>query len=93
MFIKEYSASKKANPRHVELYQALLPNYLQLFFHMQTMEDIGRVGLSEEAKQALAQINVKEADPVASFHVKKFVENFLAVKVGMNELVEGRGQK
>lgn len=32
MFIKEYSASKKANPRHVELYQALLPNYLQLFF-------------------------------------------------------------
>ncbi|EHT9955953.1 hypothetical protein KYX43_002875, partial [Listeria monocytogenes] len=86
---------------HVELYQALLPNYLQLFFHMQTMEDIGRVGLSEEAKQALAQINVKvsdeinvkEADPVASFHVKKFVENFLAVKVGMNELVEGRGQK
>lgn len=57
--------------------------------------------MSEEAKQALAQINVKvsdeinvkEADPVASFHVKKFVENFLAVKVGMNELVEGRGQK
>ncbi|EHY2409572.1 hypothetical protein K4A29_000216 [Listeria monocytogenes] len=101
MFIKEYSASKKANPRHVVLYQALLPNYLQLFFHMQTMEDIGRVGLSEEAKQALAQINVKvsdeinakEANPVASFHVKKFVENFLAIKVGMKELVEGREQK
>lgn len=101
MFIKEYSASKKANPRHVELYQALLPNYLQLFFHMQTMEDIGRVGLSEEAKQALAQINVqvsdeinaKEADPVASFHVKKFVENFQAVKVGMHELAKGGEKK
>ncbi|EIK6581812.1 hypothetical protein LKC12_001887, partial [Listeria monocytogenes] len=56
---------------------------------------------SEEAKQALAQINVKvsdeinakEANPVASFHVKKFVENFLAIKVGMKELVEGREQK
>lgn len=85
----------------MELYQALLPNYLQLFFHMQTMEDIGRVGLSEEAKQALAQINVqvsdeinaKEADPVASFHVKKFVENFQAVKVGMHELAEGGEKK
>ncbi|MBC2342666.1 hypothetical protein HBP38_03275 [Listeria welshimeri] len=97
MFIKEYSASKKANKHHVEIYEALLPNYLQLFFHAQTMLDIGSVGLNEEAKQALnkinislsAEINSKKSDPVASFHVKKFVENFLAIKAGMAELAEG----
>lgn len=101
MFIKEYGTSKNMNPRHVEIYQALQPNYLQLFFHMQTLEDIGRVGLSEEAKKALATINVevsteinaKETNPVASFHVKKFVENFLAIKKGMAELAEGGDKK
>lgn len=101
MFIKEYSADKKANPRHVELYKDLLPCYLALFFHMQTMEDIGRAGLSEEAKQALSklnikvsnQINQKEVDPVASFHVKKFVESFLIIKAGMAELAQGGNGK
>ncbi|MBC1576772.1 hypothetical protein HCJ21_03410 [Listeria seeligeri] len=101
MFIKEYSAGKKANPRHVELYKDLLPCYLALFFHMQTMEDIGRAGLSEEAKQALSrlnikvsnQINQKEVDPVASFHVKKFVESFLIIKAGMAELAQGGNGK
>ncbi|WP_343363350.1 hypothetical protein [Listeria seeligeri] len=101
MFIKEYSAGKKANPRHVELYKDLLPCYLALFFHMQTMEDIGRAGLSEEAKHALSklsikvsnQINQKEVDPVASFHVKKFVESFLIIKAGMTELAQGGNGK
>ncbi|MBF2671652.1 hypothetical protein [Listeria seeligeri] len=101
MFIKEYSAGKKANPHHVELYKDLLPCYLALFFHMQTMEDIGRAGLSEEAKHALSklnikvsnQINQKEVDPVASFHVKKFVENFLIIKAGMAELAQGGNGK
>ncbi|WP_271001786.1 hypothetical protein [Listeria seeligeri] len=101
MFIKEYSAGKKANPRHVELYKDLLPCYLALFFHMQTMEDIGRAGLSEEAKHALSKLNIKvsnqtnqkEVDPVASFHVKKFVENFLIIRAGMAELAQGGNGK
>lgn len=101
MFIKEYSTSKKANPRHVELYQNLLPNYLALFFHIQTIEDIGRAGLSAEAKQALKQINIpvsheideKIVDPIVSFHVKKIVENFQTIQHGMAELSQGGSEK
>lgn len=101
MFIKEYSASKKADPHHVKLYQDLLPSYLALFFHVQTVQDIGRAGLSAEAKQALQQMNIavsneinsSEADPVVSYHVKKIVENFQIIQNGMSELLQGGPEK
>ncbi|WP_099223176.1 hypothetical protein [Listeria costaricensis] len=78
-FLKEYQGTKHANENRAKSYQEMEKKLLACYFHIQTMEEIGRAKLSDTALESLELIRIHppkegqtEIDPVLSFHAERF---------------------
>ncbi|WP_430536324.1 hypothetical protein [Listeria rocourtiae] len=95
MLIHEYSQGSKRNPRHVEIYQKTLAFYLQAYFSLLTISELGEYRVDETVKSELSKLGMNDVateiggDKVLSFHISEFTKGIEAIRENMQKLSGG----
>ncbi|AQY51699.1 hypothetical protein PWEIH_01440 [Listeria weihenstephanensis FSL R9-0317] len=94
MLIHEYGAGKQKDPAHVEIYKKTLASYLQAYFSLLTISELGEYNIDEAAKEELRTIGmddisvVANGDPILTFHIKEFAKGIKGIR-GSIETLDG----
>ncbi|MBA3927156.1 hypothetical protein [Listeria rustica] len=95
MLIREYAAGKQKDPAHVEIYQKALASYLQAYFSLLTISELGEYQVDETVQGALRAIGlddipvVSNGDAILSFHIKEFAKGMEAIRGSIQTLNGG----
>ncbi|WP_222717470.1 hypothetical protein [Listeria portnoyi] len=96
MLIREYSADKQRDPLHVEIYQKTLASYLQAYFSLVTISELGEYEIDEAVQEELRTIGIDDVavvpsgDAILSFHIKEFAKGIDAIRASIQTLSGGK---
>lgn len=95
MLIREYSAGKHSDPGHVEIYQKTLASYLQAYFSLLTISELGTFRVDERVKENLASIGIEDVafvaggDSILTFHIQEFTKGIQGIRGSIQTLSGG----
>lgn len=95
MLIREYSAGKQSDPAHVEIYQKTLASYLQAYFSLLTISELGAYRVDEMAKGNLEAVGIEDVafvadgDSILTFHIQEFTKGIQAIRASIQTLSGG----
>lgn len=96
MLIHEYAQGRKKNPVHVEIYQKTLTFYVQAYFSLLTISELGEYRVDATVKNELSKLGMSDVateidgDKVLSFHINEFTKGIDAIHESIQKLNEGK---